>query len=51
VLAAPCDIFNATPGELITTKAENTSIRKTATDDAVTLNAVRPKRAHLRPEL
>jgi DNA-binding Xre family transcriptional regulator len=52
VLAALCDIFACTPAELIATKAKNASIRKTATDDgAVNLNARRPKRAHLRPEL
>jgi DNA-binding Xre family transcriptional regulator len=51
VLAALCDIFNCTPAELIATKAQNTAVRKTATDDAVVnLNARRPKRARLRPE-
>jgi DNA-binding Xre family transcriptional regulator len=51
VLAALCDIFACTPAELISTKAENASIRKTATDDGVVnLNARRPKRARLRPE-
>lgn len=51
VLAALCDIFDCTPGELIATKAENAPVRKTATDDGVlNLNARRPKRARLRPE-
>lgn len=36
VLAALCDIFECTPAELIATKAENATGRKTATDDAVT---------------
>lgn len=51
VLAALCDVFACTPAELIATKAENISVRKTATDDGVVnLNACRPKRARLRPE-
>ncbi|MGH3719817.1 MAG: helix-turn-helix domain-containing protein [Pseudonocardiaceae bacterium] len=51
VLAALCDIFACTPAELIATKAENISVRKTATDNSVAnLNAVRPTRARLRPE-
>ena len=51
VLAALCDIFDATPADLIATKAENVTTRKTATDDAVVdLAAVRPKRVRLRPE-
>ncbi|MFD6064847.1 helix-turn-helix domain-containing protein [Rhodococcus wratislaviensis] len=51
VLAALCDIFHCTPAELIATKAENTAVRKTATDrGVVNLNAQRPKRARLRPE-
>lgn len=51
VLAALCDIFACTPAELIATKAENTSTRKTGTaDGVVNLNAVRPTRARLRPE-
>ncbi|MER5358835.1 helix-turn-helix transcriptional regulator [Streptomyces sp. NPDC002785] len=51
VLAALCDIFECTPADLIATKAENTTIRKVATGDAVVdLSAVRPKRARIRPE-
>jgi DNA-binding Xre family transcriptional regulator len=51
VLAALCDIFNCTPDDLITTKAKNAAVRKTATDDGVVnLNARRPKRARLRSE-
>jgi DNA-binding Xre family transcriptional regulator len=51
VLAALCDIFECTPAELIATKAENATIRKVATGDAVVdLSAVRPKRARVRPE-
>jgi DNA-binding Xre family transcriptional regulator len=51
VLAALCDIFDATPADLIATKAENATTRKTATDDAVVdLAAVRPKRVRLRPQ-
>jgi Cro/C1-type HTH DNA-binding domain len=51
VLAALCDIFACTPADLIATKAETAAVRKTATDDGVVnLNAVRPKRARLRPE-
>lgn len=46
VLAALCDIFECTPAELIATKAENASGRKTATDDAVIdPAAIAPKRA------
>jgi DNA-binding Xre family transcriptional regulator len=52
VLAALCDIFETTPGELIATRAENATPRKTATDDApvTDLAAIRPKRVRLRPE-
>lgn len=51
VLAALCDIFDATPADLIATKAENATTRKTATDDAVVdLAAVPPKRVRLRPQ-
>ena len=51
VLAALCDIFECTAADLIATKAENTTIRKVATGDAVVdLSAVRPKRARIRPE-
>jgi DNA-binding Xre family transcriptional regulator len=51
ILAALCDIFACTPAELIATRAEAVSARKTATaDEVVDLNARRPKRARLRPE-
>ncbi|GAA3521445.1 DNA-binding Xre family transcriptional regulator [Streptosporangium album] len=54
VLAALCDIFECTPAELIVTKAENTTRRRTATSAAggdVDLAAIiRPKRARVRPE-
>ncbi|MGW3628312.1 helix-turn-helix domain-containing protein [Streptomyces sp. NPDC000880] len=51
VLAALCDIFECTPADLIATTAENATIRKVATGDAVVdLSAVRPKRARIRPE-
>jgi DNA-binding Xre family transcriptional regulator len=55
VLAALCDIFECTPAELIATKAENVTRRRTATPaaggDVVDLAAtVRPKRARVRPE-
>lgn len=50
-LAALCDIFDCTPADLIATKAENATVRKVATGDAVVdLSAVRPKRARIRPE-
>lgn len=51
VLAALCDIFDCTPTDLIATKAENAAFRKVATGDAVVdLSAVRPTRAHIRPQ-
>ena len=51
VLAALCDIFEATPAELIVTAADNVGVRKTGTGDGViNLNARRPRRARLRPE-
>ncbi len=51
VLAALCDIFDCTPADLIATRAENASVRRVATGDAVVdLSAVRPKRARIRPE-
>lgn len=50
-LAALCDIFDCTPADLIATKAENATVRRVATGDAVVdLSAVRPKRARIRPE-
>ncbi|MFJ2829283.1 hypothetical protein ACIPC1_17220 [Streptomyces sp. NPDC087263] len=51
MLAALCDIFDWIPTDLIATKAENATVRKVATGDAVVdLSAVRPKRARIRPE-
>jgi DNA-binding Xre family transcriptional regulator len=52
VLAALCDIFEVTPAELIATRAENIPPRKAASGGgAITdLNALRPRRARLRPE-
>lgn len=48
VLAALCDIFDCTSAELISTRAENVTVRKTATGDGpVDLTAVRPKRVRL----
>jgi len=52
-LAALCDILEVTPTDLIDTTAENATVRKTATGDRpspVDPNAVRPKRARLRPQ-
>lgn len=54
VLAALCDIFEADPGQLIATTARNTPARKAAGQgnggDVADLNAIRPRRAQLRPE-
>lgn len=55
VLAALCDIFEVTAEQLIATTARNTPARKTAAghgngDDIADLNALRPRRAHLRPQ-
>jgi hypothetical protein len=55
VLAALCDIFEVTAEQLIATTARNTPARKTAAghgngDDVADLNALRPRRAHLRPQ-
>jgi DNA-binding Xre family transcriptional regulator len=53
VLAALCDIFECTPAQLIATKAENATPRKTGTEDANVVDlatAIRPKRARIRPE-
>lgn len=52
VLAALCDIFAATPSELIGTDAANVGIRKTATDDGpapANVAQLRPKRARITP--
>ncbi|MDG9728751.1 MULTISPECIES: helix-turn-helix domain-containing protein [unclassified Streptomyces] len=51
VLAALCDIFDCTPADLIATRAENATVRRVATGNAVVdLSAVRPKYARIRPE-
>jgi len=52
VLAALCDIFEVTPAQLIATRAENIPPRKAASggDGVPDLNALRPRRARLRPE-
>ncbi|CAM01623.1 DNA-binding Xre family transcriptional regulator [Saccharopolyspora erythraea NRRL 2338] len=51
VLAAVCDIFACTPADLITTSAEDKTVRRTGTDTgAINLNAKRPTRARLRPD-
>ncbi|XVQ15771.1 helix-turn-helix domain-containing protein [Spirillospora sp. CA-255316] len=52
VLAALCDIFNATPADLIHTTAQNIA-RKAATgagDPVIDLADLRPARARIRPE-
>ena len=52
VLAALCDIFEVTAGQLIATTARNTPVRKTAAargDQVTDLNTLRPRRAQLRP--
>jgi len=51
VLAALCDIFEVTPAQLIAARAENIPPRKAAScGEGVTgLNALRPRRAHLKP--
>jgi hypothetical protein len=54
VLAALCDIFEATPAQLIATRAENAAPAKKAAAsgeaNVADLAAFRPKRARLRPE-
>jgi DNA-binding Xre family transcriptional regulator len=54
VLAALCDIFEVTADQLIATTARNTPARKTAAGrgggQATDLNALRPRRAQLRPQ-
>lgn len=51
VLAALCDIFEVTPAQLIATRAENIPPRKAASggEGVTDLNALRPRRAHLKP--
>jgi hypothetical protein len=53
VLAALCDIFDATPANLIVTGAENVGPRKVVAGDrptAVNPEAIRPHPVRLRPE-
>jgi hypothetical protein len=52
VLAALCDIFEATPADLIRTAAENAAPRRTAAAGAQVVDAAarRPVRARIRPE-
>jgi DNA-binding Xre family transcriptional regulator len=54
VLAALCDLLEVTPADLIVTRVENTTDRKTATTTGPTAVAgpaeLRPTRARLRPE-
>jgi hypothetical protein len=53
ILAALCDIFQVDAGALIITSAENMAPRRAVAGDApaqVNPNAVRPRRARLRPE-
>jgi DNA-binding Xre family transcriptional regulator len=55
VLAALCDILEATPADLIATSAANLAVRKAAAGDTpapapVDPATVRPRRARLRPE-
>lgn len=54
VLAALCDLLDVTPADLIATRAENTTTRKTADATGPTAVAgpseLRPTRARLRPE-
>lgn len=52
VLAALCDIFDTTPNELITTRAVNAGVRRTAVGDhpaPANLAELRPKRARITP--
>jgi DNA-binding Xre family transcriptional regulator len=52
VLAALCDILGASPGDLITTQAENAGVRKAASGDVPQppdLTGLRPRRARIDP--
>jgi hypothetical protein len=54
VLAALCDIFEITADQLIATTARSTPVRRAAASsgsDVTDLNALRPRRAQLRPPL
>jgi DNA-binding Xre family transcriptional regulator len=53
VLSAFCDILGATPADLVTTTAENTGVRRTATDDQPvppTVTKLRPRPARILPD-
>ncbi|HEY1915522.1 MAG TPA: helix-turn-helix transcriptional regulator [Streptosporangiaceae bacterium] len=52
VLAALCDIFDVTPAQLITTRAENIPARRRTASSAgaAEVTALRPARARLRPD-
>jgi DNA-binding Xre family transcriptional regulator len=54
ILAALCDIFDCTPADLIATKAENATPRRTATGEtgepSAQIGPIRPKRARIRPD-
>lgn len=50
LLAALCDIFDTDPGELVTTTAANTGVRRTAVGDQsapANIPELRPKRARI----
>jgi DNA-binding Xre family transcriptional regulator len=52
VLAALCDILGTSPGDLITTGAQNAGVRKAASGDVpqpADLAALRPRRARIEP--
>jgi DNA-binding Xre family transcriptional regulator len=53
VLSAFCDILGCTPADLITTSAQNTGVRKTATGDLPappTAAKLRPRPARILPD-
>src|SRR3981081_4506473 len=53
VLSAFCDILGCTTADLVTTTAENASVRKTATDDSPAPSNVaklRPRAARILPD-
>ena len=48
VMAAICDVFACTPGDLVTVTAADQRRKRTATDNVVDLNrSARPKRARV----
>ena len=53
VLAAFCDILDCTPADVVATTAENTGVRKTATDDrpaSATVAKLGPRPARILPD-